>query len=63
MSIDIEEIKDGTQLWNQMNVYKTLMKLRMEHNCETKWISIDVDEIKDGTQLWNEMNVYRHWWN
>ena len=22
------------------------MKLRMEHNCETKWISIDVDEIK-----------------
>ena len=39
------------------------MKLKMEHNCETKWMSIDIDEIKDGTQLWNEMNVYRHWWN
>ena len=47
MSIDIDEIKDGTQLWNEMNVYETLMKLWK------KWI----------TQLWNEMNVYRHWWN
>ena len=55
MSIDIDEIKDGTQLWNEMNVYR--------HWCETKWMSIDIDEIKDVTQLWNEMNVYRHWWN
>ena len=23
------------------------MKLKMEHNCETKWMSIDIDEIKD----------------
>ena len=22
------------------------MKLKMEHNCETKWMSIDIDEIK-----------------
>ena len=41
----------------------TLMKLKMEHNCETKWMSIAVDEIKDVSQLWSEMNVYKHWWN
>ena len=41
----------------------TLMKLKMGHNCETKWMSIAVDEIKDVSQLWSEMNVHKHWWN
>ena len=35
------------------------MKLKMEHNCETKWRSINIEEIKDVTQLCTEMNVYR----
>ena len=46
-----------------MSVSIDIDEIKMEHNCETKWMSIDIDEIKDGTQLWNEMNVYRHWWN